>query len=215
MTAPIPESTHKTLPVDRPMAGIRLLPRAPVPGSDAARKVQWLAELGESRKRQQQDSQHLQAIVSSVGAAVRQAQATVAQRLDELSGLTVDLALHVAREIVGDALDEGMVDPTATVARCLRDALTGPDGDDLMIHLNPEDLGLVMDRLAEHPELKEQLARATIRPDTSLTRGEVRAETGLGRLHYDPRAVFERVAEAVRSAAVSAAQVMQDPEAGR
>jgi len=42
-------------------------------------------------------------------------------------------------------------------------------------------------------------------PDPSLPRGGVRAETGAGRLRYEPLAALERVAAAVRGAAAGGA----------
>ena len=189
------------LPVGGKMVGLRVLPRHPIAGSGSAAKASWLVQLGEVRNRKRSESVAIAAAAQAITETMLGVQSTVEQRLDELAGLAVELGLHVAREIVGDALDRGAVDPTPTVIRCLRDAVHGPSGSDLVVHLHPDDLGLVLDRLAEQPELKEQLAAATIRPDPELARGAVRSETGAGRLRYEPLVAFERVAEAVRSAA--------------
>ena len=79
----------------------------------------------------------------------------------------------------------------------------GSDRGDLVVHLHPEDLALVLDRLAREPGLQEQVAAAKFVADPALGRGAVRAETDAGRLRYDPQQALERVAAEVRRAASS------------
>jgi flagellar biosynthesis/type III secretory pathway protein FliH len=69
---------------------------------------------------------------------------------------------------------------------------------DLVIRLNPDDLAGVKTRIAEHPDLAREAAAAQFVADPSVPSGGVRAETGAGRLHYDPREVLERICEEVR-----------------
>ena len=69
---------------------------------------------------------------------------------------------------------------------------------DLVVKLNPEDLANVQTRLAQMPELGEEVAAARFVADPTVPTGGVRAETGAGRLRYDPREVLERICNEVR-----------------
>ena len=199
-----PDRRHRPaarLPVDAPLVGLRLLPRHPIADSGAARKVQWLVELGERRKQRELEMQAITLAARSMQQTVQDLTDAVHGRLDKVAALAVELGLQIAREIVGNALEQGLFDPTPTVVRCLRDAVRGADGGDLSVYLNPEDLGAVLDRLAGEPGLREVIAATSFLPDASLQRGAVRADTNSGCLRYDPEQVFERMASAVRSAA--------------
>lgn len=189
------------LPIEGALRGVRVLERDPPPGSPAAGRTRWLVQLGAESRRREAESAALCAAAQAIGRAAQAVPATVAARLDEVAALAVELGLAVAREIVGAAVQQGLVDPTATVARCLREAVHGVDAAALTVHLHPEDLGPVLDRLEREPALRELAAAARFAADPSLARGAVRAETGAGRMRYDPREAFERVAAAVRSAA--------------
>jgi flagellar biosynthesis/type III secretory pathway protein FliH len=187
--------------LDEPVRAVRLLSRSAAGDAAAAAKAQWLVTLGEARARRLAESQALQTTTQAVQRTLQQLTASVGSRVDQIAAMVVELGLCVAREIVGQALDRGAVDPTATVVHCLRDCVHGPAGADLVVHLHPDDLAPVLAALALHPELQQQIAQCRILPDATLARGAVRAETGAGRLRYDPREVFERVAAAVRAAA--------------
>ena len=69
---------------------------------------------------------------------------------------------------------------------------------DLVIKLHPNDMANVQTRIAAMTELGEELASARFVADKSVPTGGVRAETGAGRLHYDPREVLERICNEVR-----------------
>lgn len=165
--------------------------------------TQWLVRLGEARARREAETKSLQSVAVAVQRTLQTLNGVVGTRIDQIAETVVELGLTVAREIVGEALDSGRVDPTATVVHCMRDCVHGTDGADLVVYLHPDDLAPVMSRLAAMPELRRELANSRLQPDPALLRGAVRAETGAGRLRYDPREVFERVAQAVRSAAAT------------
>lgn len=194
-------STHVAVAVDEPVRGLRVHSRTAALDAAARAKIEWLVGLGQTQARQKAELEAIQRAAQAVQRTLQGLQQQVGQRLDEIAGLVVELGLAVAREVVGAAVDQGLVDPTPTVIHCLRDCVHGAESKDLVVHLHPDDLGLVMARLAAMPELQAQVADAQLLPDASLARGAVRAETGAGRLRYDPRESLERVAEAVRSAA--------------
>jgi flagellar biosynthesis/type III secretory pathway protein FliH len=187
------------LPVEEPIAGLRMHPSQPVPGTEAAATVQWLIGLGDARRRRDAEHKALLTIAQSVERTLLNLPGTVNHRLDAVAGMVVELGLAVAGEIVGAALEQGLVDPTPTVARCLREAVHGSDQGDLKIHLHPEDLGLVFDRLQQQPELHDRLAAAELVADAAVARGAVRAETGAGRLRWDPREVLQRISREIRA----------------
>lgn len=196
-------STHAAVAVDEPVRGLRVHSRTANLDAAARAKIDWLVGLGQTQARQKAELEAIQRASQAVQRTLQGLQQQVGTRLDEIAGLVVELGLAVAREVVGAAVDQGLVDPTPTVVHCLRDCVHGAESKDLVVHLHPDDLGLVMARLAAMPELQEQIADAQLLPDATLARGAVRAETGAGRLRYDPRESIERVAEAVRSAAAA------------
>jgi flagellar biosynthesis/type III secretory pathway protein FliH len=194
-------TTREAIVADAPLRGVRVLSRAANADGKTQAKVRWLNSLGEQRLQKEAEAKALQAIAQAVTRAAQQAQAGVAARLEEVAALAVEIGLAVAREVIGEAADAGRADPTPTVVHCLRDCVHGVSDDDLVVRLHPEDLALVQQRLAAMPELAEAVASSRLLGDPAMARGAVRAETGAGRLRYDPREAFERVAAAVRSAA--------------
>ena len=186
------------------MVGLRLLPRHPEADTDAAERVRWLVQLGEERQRREAEKQSVSQAAQSIQQGVAGLAKVVNERLDQVAALAVELGLQLARELVGDALDKGLVDPTPTVVRCLRDAVQGSTDSSLKVYLHPDDLGIVLARLAEIPDLASLVTATDFQPDRALQRGAVRAETGSGRLRYDPQEVFARMAEAVRNVAAEA-----------
>lgn len=192
------------LPVEQPIAGLHLHATAPAAGTAAAAKVQWLLGLGQAQQRRDAEHKALQQIAQATERALQTLPAAVQTRLDAVASMVVELGLAVAREIVGEALAQGHVDPTPTVARCLREAVHGSDAGDLKIHLHPDDLGVVLERLGQQPDLRQRLAAAELVADASTARGAVRAETGAGRLRWDPREVLQRISDEIRREAASA-----------
>jgi hypothetical protein len=101
------------------------------------------------------------------------------------------------------ALERGLVDPTPTVVRCLRDCVHGSSKADLVVRLHPLDLEGVQQQLAGMSDLQDEVGAARFVADKSVPRGGVRAETGAGRLLYDPSEVLERISAEVRREAGS------------
>lgn len=186
------------LPEVAPIIGIKLHSRDPAPGSPQAKKVAWLLSLDGREKQRAADSAALQALAKTVQQAIHQLPQAVGSRLEEIAGIAVELGLAIAREIVGQAVDKGHVDPTPTVVRCLRDCVHGSERTDLVVRLHPADLELVKTRLAGMPELEDEVAAARLVADATMARGAVRAETETGRLRYDPREALERVCAEIR-----------------
>jgi flagellar biosynthesis/type III secretory pathway protein FliH len=191
-------TTAQRVPVGAPIVGIRLHGKSASPGTPQAAKVAWLLSLDAREKQRAADAAALQAISRAVQLAIADMPAAVGGRLDEIGGIAVELGLAIAREIVGNALDRGFVDPTPTVARCLRDCVHGSDRGDLVVRLHPADLELVRSQLAKLPELVDEVAASRLVADATVARGAVRAETETGRLRYDPREALERVSAEVR-----------------
>jgi len=186
------------VPSTAPIVGIRLHSRDSVPGSPQAKKVAWLLSLDVREKQLASDSAALQAFAKTVQQAIHQLPQAVGGRLEEIAGIAVELGLAIAREIVGQAIDKGHVDPTPTVVRCLRDCVHGSERTDLVVRLHPADLELVQTQLARMPEIADEVAAARLVGDATMARGAVRAETETGRLRYDPREALERVCAEVR-----------------
>ncbi len=180
-----------------PLIGVRLhaVRTGAVAAQSPARQLLDLKDL------QAQRAAAVQALLELARSARRTVEALpqqVTARLDEVAGLAVELGLALAREIVGDALQKGLVDPTATVVRCLRDCVHGSQTTDLVVRLHPLDLQTVQTALQGMSEVQEEVAAARFVADAAIPRGGVRAETGAGRLQYDPREVLERICDEVR-----------------
>lgn len=190
--------TESTMAGPRRLVGVRLHARAPVAGAPAAASVAWLMSLQQRETQQQREREALERIATALGKSLADLPKEVAARLDQVAGLAVELGLAVAREVVGDALLRGNYDPSATVARCLRDCVHGSRRDDLVVRLHPDDLEPVKTRLAGMPDLAEEFDKARFVADARVPRGAVRAETESGRLRYDPREALERISEEVR-----------------
>ena len=191
------ESTS-TIPVGQRLVGLLLHRRSGPGGAQVAPGAQRLLDLEERNRAREAE---LDAMKATLDEARKQLQAlpeTVGARLDEVAAVAVELGLSIARELVGRALDEHFVDPTPAVIRCLRDSVRGADSADLVVKLNPHDLATVKTNLEHHPELAHRAGDAQFVADAGVPAGGVRAETGAGRLRYDPREVLDRICEEVR-----------------
>jgi flagellar biosynthesis/type III secretory pathway protein FliH len=163
------------------------------PSDGAVLRLRALQERDADRKRLQQQTS---ALLQRITGAIQGVEAQVAHNLDEVSSIAVELGLALAREVVGEAIDRGLVDPTPIVRRCLEQAVVAPRGQGpaLRLQMHPEDLEL----WASQAEASEQQDVA-VEVGPGLSRGEVVITTGVGQLHYDPREVCDRLCEAVRT----------------
>jgi flagellar biosynthesis/type III secretory pathway protein FliH len=196
-------TTANAISVSSRLIGIRLhAQRGPdgVPDSPRARQ---LLDLEARNQRQAADDQLMRDLLAEARQQVAGIPEVVGARIEEVAAISVELGLAIAREIVGSSIDEGKVDPTATVARCLADCVHGSDRGDLVVKLNPSDMENVQTRISQMTELGEELAAARFVADATVPLGGVRAETGAGRLHYDPREVLERICAEVRREATA------------
>ena len=191
-------TSTNTVPVPQRLVGLRLHRRSCAGGAPASPRARQLLDLEARNQQREADQQQLRGLLTAAQQQVQDLPQVVNQRLDEVAGVAVELGLSIARELVGAALDQHFVDPTPTVARCLRDCVHGSGGADLVVRLNPDDLAAVKTNLAADPELARAATDAQFVADEGVPRGGVRAETGAGRLHYDPREVLERICEEVR-----------------
>ncbi|MFN3243727.1 MAG: FliH/SctL family protein [Planctomycetota bacterium] len=186
------------VPVTQRLVGLRLHTRRGPGGVPEAPRARALLDLEARNLQHQADLQVMRDVLADTRGQLAAIPGVVNGRLDEVAGIAVELGLAIAREIVGSALDQHLADPTPTVARCLRDCVHGSDRADLVIRLNPDDLANVKTRIAEIPDLTREAADAQFVADPGIPSGGVRAETGAGRLHYDPREVLERICAEVR-----------------
>lgn len=187
-----------SIPFRTALVGVRLHPRRASGGAPLPAPAQQLLDLEAREIERRQALQALRDLAQAAKRVVEEQPGQIAARLDEVAALAVELGLAVARELVGAALQRGLVDPTPVVVRCLRDAVRGSGGGDLVVRLHPEDLAAVQAALQALPAVQEDLATARLLADAGVPRGGVRAETGAGRLCYDPREVLERISAEVR-----------------
>lgn len=191
-------TTMSAVPVASRLVGLRLHTRRGPGGIPESGRARQLLDLEARNLKREADEQVIRDLLAESQSQVDKVPEVINNRLDEIAGISVELGLAIAREIVGAAIDDGKMDPTPIVARCLRDCVHGSDRGDLVIRLNPEDLAGVKTRLAEMTELDEEIAAARFEADATVPSGGVRAETGAGRLRYNPREVLERICDEVR-----------------
>lgn len=185
------------------LVGLRLHSRRGPHGRPTSPVAQQLIDFEQQGRQRQADEQALRELIAASQQHLAELPVTVGARLDEVASIAVELGLSIARELVGAALDKGMVDPTPTVTRCLQDCVHGSDRGDLVVRLHPDDCEAVQQRIAASSDLDELASAARFVADANVPRGGVRAETGAGRLRYDPREVLERICDEVRREATA------------
>ena len=191
------------LSMNRPLVGLRARPTAasgpaapgdPVTLGDSG---EWIFRMRDHLRREVERREAFQTCLEGIDRAVESMVSTVNGRLDDVAALITELGIALAREVLGTAIEKGLADPTATVVRCLRDAVSAADGA-TEVFLAPDDLRAVHDRLQTQPDLQKHVERARFTADPDLERGAVRIETEAGRLLYEPREVLQRISDEVR-----------------
>ena len=188
------------VPMARPLRGLRV--HAVVSEEDRERSPRsfWLLSLREAAVRDAMRHTEVMTTLDSFQDAVAQLPGMVRQNLEGVSALATELGLAVAREIVGEAIHRGAIDPSSTVLRCLEDMTTNLSGEDIEVRTHPEDLSQVLAEVDRDSALKAKLEHSRFLPDPGLARGAVRIHTRIGSLTYDHREVLTRVSNEVRAA---------------
>ena len=194
-----------------PVRGLRVH-RTPEHGAvrEGHERAVWLLQLREVAVQRLHRHEALTCCLSAVRSALENLPVQVAETLEKVTSAAVEIGLTVAREMIGEALDRGLVDPTPIVRRCLDDAVVGLTDARIMVHLHPEDLSLVISQLDKDPATNADAAQCDFTPDPTLARGAVRVDTAAGRLVYDQREVLERIAGEMRRVGAEAAVVGSD-----
>ena len=177
------------------------------PGHEA---VVHLQELQRREAERQARGRALDALSATIDNRIAELRTQLDGNLDHVAAVVVELGLTVAREVVGSALDRGLVDIVPTVRRCLDAAVVGTKsngGPSVSLQMHPEDLQVwASDAGLSRPDVQVDVG-------TNLQRGEVVISTGAGALHYEPMEVLERVSEAVRAEAFGQNPLVGDDEA--
>ncbi len=175
--------------------------KAPVEGSGGQ-----LFGLQEKGRQDAADRESLLSCIANIEQRLSDIPGHVTENLGQVAALATEIGLAVAREVVGAAADQGLVDTTAVVKRCLDHAVGGAEPSHVRIQLSPDDLSIVLGRLGSDPDVHERMQQIEFVPDPSLSRGHVRVESGSGRLVYDPQEVLSRISEEVRKVAMEEAR---------
>jgi len=172
----------------RPLRAIRALVEAPAGAQ--AEPVRRLLELRDVAIEQQQAREATQACAEALRQQLASVRSTVAARLDQVAGAVTELALAVAAEVVGDALERRGVDPLPMVRRCLAACVTSGERIGFSVRVSPKDREL----LASLAELQDVVLVA----DPEFARGRVRVDTAAGSVEYDPLEVLRRMSDELR-----------------
>ncbi|MCA8956716.1 MAG: hypothetical protein KDC87_11635 [Planctomycetes bacterium] len=167
-------------------------------GRERPEDARWLAGVRERMQRELAEHSALLALTDAVHNAVASIPAQVQDNVQAVAGMATELGLTIAREIVGQVVDQGLFDPTAVVQRCLHEAVAGGVDGDLRVEVAPQDLALIVERFAADRELGARAGGAEFIANPALPRGAVVVATGSGRLVYDPLEVLERISDEIR-----------------
>jgi flagellar biosynthesis/type III secretory pathway protein FliH len=138
----------------------------------------------------------------SIQQAIAGIHADVATNLQSVAALSVEIGLAIAKEVVGDVVAEGLIDPSQVVLRCLRMVVRGSQTADVRIELNPEDLNLVVSHLGSDSDLVSEVGQMEFVANPALGRSCVKVSTDSGCLVYDPEEVLARICDEVRKETV-------------
>ena len=184
-------------PMHQPLRGIKIH-RAPEVAHQPSPRAVWLMSLREAQVRETRRQAELSATLDGLREQAARLPAVVDHKLGAVAALATEIGLTVAREVVGQAVQQGVIDPAPAVRRCLEEASVGLTGTKLEIRLHPEDLSLVMTELEGDPLLRDKVECATFVPDPGLSRAAVRIDTESGRLKYECGEVLDRISQEVR-----------------
>ena len=109
---------HYKIAFDRPVRSIR----RPTSSRRGGPSEEVFERLSGVRQRMQRDEEVRQAVISmaaSIQQTVGRIPALVEDNLRAVSSLATELGLTIAREIVGKAAEDGLLDPSQVVLRCL------------------------------------------------------------------------------------------------
>lgn len=168
------------------------------PRLDPGARPHWLLGIRDRMRAVEEDRRLLAGLCQSISGVVGQALPMVEQNLQQVTALATELGLAVAREIVGEAVDQGRIDVSGVVARCLRQMVHVDEQARIRIELHPEDHDLVVGNLEGRAELEGMVAGTDFVANPGLGRGSVEISSQSGRLLYEPMEVLERISNEIR-----------------
>lgn len=186
------------LPLRRKLVSLRLHSVQPVPHTRGSSPSRWLFDLEQLAERRKSDRKVSLQCIEAIHQALTQTATQVEENLASIASLATELGLALAREIVGDAIDRELLDPTTTVLRSLESVTLSSKDTRLSIFLSPTDFSAVVSELQKSPEFATLSEHAEFAVDAELGQGSVRIETGAGKLLYEPREVLDILCEEVR-----------------
>ena len=189
-----------TLAFDRPVRSIAI-PRVGTAAQDHSAAAERLAGVRERMQREDATQRALADTVGELRRALNQVSARVDENLQSVTALATELGLAIAKEVVGEGVADGLLDPSSVVLRCLRDGVLGGSRPDIRIELCPEDLNMVVSALGSHPDLASEMGQLEFVANPALGRSCVEVTTESGRLSYDPEEVLRRICDEVRKEA--------------
>lgn len=175
--------------------------RAPPADAPTGRAAELLAMVDVERA-DQQVRERVHAAMAVVQQTVAGLPAAVAERLDAIESLVVDLGLGLAEQVVGEVAAAGRADVTAAVRRCLDEVVDAQRTPQAEVRMHPEDLAEALPWL--EAECATRVGAVSFVPEPALARGTVRVHSEAGHLVYDPAEVLQRVLAAARSAVADA-----------
>lgn len=161
-------------------------------------RVQALLDLKIADELRLARDQAVTVAAESIARALAELDEQVDQALQQVADLSVELGLAVAREVVGRAAEQGLVDLIPVVKDCLSRIVVAPSDSEVLLKLHPQDQPGIVEHLGERAERAEAVVPVRIVPDPSVERGEVVVETGVGRLSKAPLEVLDRLTETLR-----------------
>lgn len=183
--------------VTRPIAGLRVY-RVPTAQEKRDPRAAWLLGLREAQVREAERHAELLRCLDALQQHAGQIPEAVQRNLDQVISMATEIGLAVAREVVGEAVERGAVDPLPAVRRCVEESVAGLSGGKIDVRLHPEDLSIVVDEIQQEPSLRSKAGSIEFVPDPGLQRGSVHIDSPSGTLRYECAEVLDRISRDVR-----------------
>ncbi|HHI79567.1 MAG TPA: hypothetical protein ENK02_06270 [Planctomycetes bacterium] len=172
-------------------------PLAMDPAQNAANQV--YDPVLEKVRKEEQEREAVQRVFQSIERTLPELRGLVESRLDEWASYVLELALRLAGEALGRELEAGNYDLVATIRDSLSHAV-GVGSGQLTIYLNPQDLGLVLERMGNGKDdgAEGSVGRVEYQVDPTVPVGSCRIESNHCRIVQDPRTVLEGMVQKIR-----------------